>query len=83
MIIFIFQHLDAETFKIDREGVFKIRKNYKKKKGVAIRSYGDEKLVLKGDFYKSSLRGSPFYNGDSVPVKFLNSSGINHKQINI
>ena len=46
MIIFISQHPHAETFNIDRKGVFKIRKNYKKKKGVAIRSYGDEKLVL-------------------------------------
>ena len=80
MIIFIYQHPYAETFNIDRNGVFKIRKNYKKKKGVAIRSYGDEKLVLKGDFYKSSLRGSPFYNGESYPVRFLNSSGISHNQ---
>ena len=80
MIIFIYQHPDAETFKIDKKGVFKIRKNYKKKKGIAIRSYGDEKLVLEGDFYKPSLTGSPFYNGESVPVKFLNSSGINHNQ---
>ena len=80
MIIFICQHPDAETFNIDRKGVSKIRKNYKNKKGVAIRSYGDEKLVLGGDFYKPSLRGSPFYNGESVPVKFLNSSGINHNQ---
>ena len=78
MIMFIYQHPYAETFNIDRKGVFKIRKNYKNKKGVAIRSYGDEKLVLKGDFYKSSLRESSFYNGESVPVKFLNSSGINH-----
>ena len=80
MIMFIYQHPYAETFNIDRKGVFKIRKNYKNKKGVAIRSYGDEKLVLEGDFYKPSLRGSPFYNGESVLVNLLNSSGLNHNQ---
>ena len=77
MIIFIYQHPDAETFKIDRKGVFKTGKNFKKKDGVAIQSYGDEKIVLEGDCYKPSLRGSPFYKEESVPVKFFNSSGKN------
>ena len=80
LIIFInqHQHPHVDTFKIDRNGVFKIGKNFKKKEGKAIQSFGDEKLVVEGDFYKPSLRGSPFYNGDSLPVRFINSSGINH-----
>jgi len=70
------KHPHVETFKIDKKGVFKIGKNFKKKEGIAIQSYGDEKLVVEGDFYKPSLKGSPFYNGEPVPVRFLNSSGV-------
>ena len=69
-----------ESLRIDMKGVFKIKKNQKKTSGRRINEYGDEKIIREGDFYKPSQRGSPFYNGESVPVKFLNSSGINHNQ---
>ena len=75
--IFIYQHPDAKTFKIKKDGVFMIGKYFKEKEGIAVHSYGDEKLVLEGDCYKPSLSGSPFHR-ESVPVQFLNISGINH-----
>ena len=44
------------------------------KKEKSIQSYGDEKLVLEGDFYKPIKSGSLFFQGESV-VKFRNKTG--------
>ena len=43
-------------------------------KGINIKSFGDEKLVLEGDFYKPSKKG-PFYGRESFPLRFRNTSG--------
>ena len=50
-------------------------KGLRKKQGLKVESFGEEKLVLEGDFYKPSKRGSPFYGGESFPLRFRNTSG--------
>ena len=45
VILKYFQHSGVETFRIDQQGVFKIKKNQRRKDGVRIQSYGDEKIV--------------------------------------
>ena len=52
-----------ESFRIDMKGVFKIKKNQKKKTGRRINEYGDEKIIREGDFYKPGIAASPFYGG--------------------
>ena len=52
-----------ESFRIDMKGVFKIKKNQRKKSGRRINEYGDEKIILEGDFYKPGIAASPFYGG--------------------
>ena len=59
----IFQHHGVESFRIDMKGVFKIKKNQRKKSGRRINEYGDEKIILEGDFYKPGIAASPFYGG--------------------
>ena len=52
-----------ESFRIDMKGVFKIKKNQRKKSGVRLHEYGDEKIIREGDFYKPGIAASPFYGG--------------------
>ena len=52
-----------ESLRIDMNGVFKIKKNQTKKTGRRISEYGDEKILLEGDFYKPGIAASPFYGG--------------------
>ena len=52
-----------ESFRIDMKGVFKIKKNQRKKTGNRINEYGDEKIIREGDFYKPGIAASPFYGG--------------------
>ena len=44
-------------------GVFKIKKDQRRKSGTRITEYGDEKILLEGDCYKPGLAASPFYGG--------------------
>ena len=44
-------------------GVFKIKKDQRRKSGTRITEYGDEKILLEGDCYKPGIAGSPFYGG--------------------
>ena len=60
---------------INSSGVFEIRKGQKRKLSLRIESFGDEKLVLEGDFYKPSKKGSPFHGGESFSLRFRNTSG--------
>ena len=39
------QHSGVQTITINKEGVFKINKNQRRKNGIKIESYGDEKIV--------------------------------------
>ena len=52
-----------ESFRIDMKGVFKIKKNQRKKSGVRLHEYGDEKIIREGDFYKPGIAASPFCRG--------------------
>ena len=40
-----------------------------------ISSYGDEKKMLEGDFYKPEKPASPFYSSKSFIVKIENMTG--------
>ena len=52
---------------------------FKKEKGMRNRekiiSYGDEKLMLEGDFYKPEKPTSPFFRSGSSIFKFYNKTG--------
>ena len=52
---------------------------FKKEKGMRNRekiiSYGDEKLMLEGDFYKPEKPTSPFFRSGSSILKFHNKTG--------
>ena len=52
---------------------------FKKEKGMRnrekIRSYGDEKEMLEGDFYKPEKPASPFFISDSSLMKIENKTG--------
>ena len=52
-----------ESFRIDMKGVFKIKKNQRKKSGERLHEYGDEIIIREGDFYKPGIAASPFYGG--------------------
>ena len=41
-----------------------------------IRSYGDEKEMLEGDFYKPEKPVSPFFSIDSSTMKIENKTGV-------
>ena len=63
-LISMFQHSGVESFRIDMSGVFKIKKNQRRKGGTRITEYGDEKILLEGDCYKPGIAASPFYGGN-------------------
>ena len=52
---------------------------FKKEKGMRNRekiiSYGDEKEMLEGDFYKPEKPTSPFFRDESSKLKFNNKTG--------
>ena len=52
---------------------------FKKEKGMRNRekiiSYGDEKLMLEGDFYKPEKPTSHFFRSRSSELKFHNKTG--------
>ena len=53
---------------------------FKKEKGmredrVKIRSYGDEKEMLEGDFYKPEKSASSFFSSESSLMKIENKTG--------
>ena len=57
-------------------GVFKIKKDQRRKSGTRITEYGDEKILLEGDCYKPATAASPFYRGKLERFKVENLSGI-------
>ena len=52
---------------------------FKKEKGMRNReeiiSYGDEKEMLEGDFYKPDTRASPFFKSESSIMVIKNKTG--------
>ena len=72
----VLQHSGVESFRIDKNGVFKINKNQKKKSGARITEYGDEKIILEGDCFKAATAASPFYPGTFESFRVENLSGI-------
>ena len=54
----LFQHKEAKEIVIEKAGVFKKEEGLRNRE--KIRSYGDEKEMLEGDFYKPEKPASPF-----------------------
>ena len=69
----LFQHKEAKEIVIEKAGVFKKEKGLRDR--LKIRSYGDEKQMLEGDFYKPEKPASPFFCSESSLVKIENKTG--------
>ena len=60
---------------IKKAGVFKKEEGMRNRE--EIRSYGDEKEMLEGDFYKPETPASPFFRIESTIMKIENKTGRN------
>ena len=69
----LFQHKEAKEFFIEKSGVFKKEKGLRHRE--QIRSYGDEKEMLEGDFYKPEKPASAFFSNESPLMKIENKTG--------
>ena len=69
----LIQHKNAIEFEIENTGVFKKEKGMRKNREKII-SYGDEKEMLEGDFYKPEKPTSPFFSSGSSML-FHNKTG--------
>ena len=69
----LFQHKEAKEIVIEKAGVFKKEKGMRNRE--KIRSFGDEKEMLEGDFYKPEKPASPFFSCESSLTKIENKTG--------